>query len=1575
MTIGPASVEEKNAQVRKLRVPAEEGQLSKVRDFIAECCEEAAFSARETNNTKLAVDEACTNVIKHAYKDTVGDIEILVTIKQGDVSVAIRDTGTRFDFAGVKDPDLDQYVETGRKGGLGVFLINRLMDDVQYRAGAVGNELIMRKSSHAAISRALPGKIAWRGTLRYKFTLRASLGLLALIVAIWGFVFARQTRTIHEQQTTEWLAKKTLAETVAERSKAYLIVPEQYSVEQTSLTTYVTRILEGNEELAYVRIVDNKGDILSSGNVDEIFTRYQPPAEAREIGRDDAVVWTRFEDGDRAIRNIECPVRVRNNDSAELMTLGHVQLGVWQDALEASIADPRFVTTLILLAFFLVGVLLIAGLVSVFVKPIQVLTDGVRAIGQGSLDGKISVDGPAEIGAIASVFNEITEKFKKAQEGVLEREKLQKEIEVAKQIQQTLLPKKHPDISGYDIAPYYQAAKEVGGDYYDFVQVDEDTLGVVVADVSGKGVPGSLVMTMIRTALRMEARGNKNASDVMAKMNDFVTDDMKKGMFVTMFYVILDSTNRIISYASAGHNPMILYRAESNETFFLNPKGFPVGISLPDETLFRKSISLEKIKLKKDDMLVIYTDGVTEAMNERREQYGEERLIAALKKFGHLHPAEFIESLERDIKSFTGGEPQNDDITVVAIKEKLAADDVLFGIRKRLIDMVDLQGISVKEACTAMKVSPSTYYKYKKRLELMGDRGLKNKVLRQELDLKRVSIEDRKRMIGVIKGDPELGAKRITEELNRDQELSRYLSVKMVYDELRRLGLNTRELRIEYLRRHKLWEEDQPGARKKSREMVEDLLAEVASRRPADETAPAEPGFSDAADELAELNELDLDALDFGADETAPPPRERIAVGGVDALVEDEETEVIGDLELSVVRGADNVTILRIDGHLDSVSTGSLERKLDEVVAKGDRNIVVDLSRVSYISSGGWGIMVGEVKRLREGGGDVVLVGMMSEVYDVYELLGFADILKALPDAEAARGFFRKTPLERSAEASRPAAGAETAPETADAVRPFAGVVKTGTYEAEWDSLRIEAGTVGEKGDVAVLSLAGIVDTVSAENLRQAIDRVIKAGICKIVVDMSLVEYVSSGGWGTFTERLREVRRKGGDVKVFGMDPDVYYVFTMLGFNIVLSSFDILTEAIEDFKRAAGEKPSRHPSTRAAAGASAAGTIAGTAPPESAPPVAAPSEAPRRETARSEAPPRETAPLESARYETAAAAPGPEAPSAGTGRRAPEAERPSAEPEKRAAKAKPSPEASPERAKAPRVLPAIRRQDEWAQWSESDGVLVGAIEGPIEAVAVEKLEREIEARLESKPVFVLLDLGGVDYISSTGWGLIAKYRDDVRKWGGSMTLCRMRPELYEIFCLLELNSIIEAYATIEDALGAFHDSGGRTSMRKPQKPGGAGPAAAAAAEAAATPATPETAETETLRRAGDEAAIDEILIPGPPAAPLSGPETDRRAGEITTGRTRDRLASTWRTEDLDILDDAEDIDASAVSSSGDADAAGSGEAPRLDTGSAVDDERLAEDKKIRDLGWAQYGERLKKTRKQSPPDANEEDLS
>jgi anti-anti-sigma factor len=297
-------------------------------------------------------------------------------------------------------------------------------------------------------------------------------------------------------------------------------------------------------------------------------------------------------------------------------------------------------------------------------------------------------------------------------------------------------------------------------------------------------------------------------------------------------------------------------------------------------------------------------------------------------------------------------------------------------------------------------------------------------------------------------------------------------------------------------------------------------------------------------------------------------------------------------------------------------------------------------------------------------------------------------------------------------------------------------------------------------------------------------------------------------------------------------------------------------------------------------------------------------------------------------------------------------------------------EAAVGRGAEPRALFAARRQDEWALWSESDGVLVGAFEGSIEAVAVEKLDREMEARLESKPVFVLLDLGGVDYISSTGWGLIAKYRNDVRKWGGSMTLCRMRPELHEIFSLLELNSIIEVYATVEEALEAFRDSDGHTAMRRPGKDGRAGVPPVEAKPPAGVPSD------DGSLAAAEDAGIDEILARSAPAARSDVTEKAAPAAEVPAGSTSGRPASKWRTEDLDILDDVEDLDVSADAAAGAAEEAGiPGGFPRLDTGSAIDGERLAEDKKIRDLGWARYGERLKKKLKKTAPEGNDEGLS
>jgi len=440
------------------------------------------------------------------------------------------------------------------------------------------------------------------------------------------------------------------------------------------------------------------------------------------------------------------------------------------------------------------------------------LAEWVRQVVHGKVDqDEIDIDTSDEIGEIAQAFNEMTAKFRVAQVNLMEQQKLQKELQVAQEIQQMLLPSDFPKVEGFDIGSYYEAAKEVGGDLFDFVEVDEETVGIIVADVSGKGVPGSLIMTMIRTALRLESRGNKNPADVLAKVNKFVSDDMRKGMFVTMFYCILDSRNRVINYASAGHNPMILFRSSAKQTYYLNPSGFPVGLRLPDPELFDKKIHTDSIRLREDDVLVLYTDGVTEAMNHQRELYRDERFLQSIRDNGHLDVTEFVKSLKDELKHFTGGALQNDDITFVAIKEKLMSGDIIYGTHKKVVDLIN-DGMRVKEACDKLKISSYQYYKYKGIVDEGGLDALKDYLDGDDhLEKKHISIEQKAKIFDIIKKNPKYGAKKIASLLKTEKYGFVELAEGRIYNELVKLRMNTQARRERFIEKGHHNRLKQPG--------------------------------------------------------------------------------------------------------------------------------------------------------------------------------------------------------------------------------------------------------------------------------------------------------------------------------------------------------------------------------------------------------------------------------------------------------------------------------------------------------------------------------------------------------------------------------------------------------------------------------------------------------------------------------------------------------------------------------------------------------------------------------------------
>jgi serine phosphatase RsbU (regulator of sigma subunit) len=407
-----------------------------------------------------------------------------------------------------------------------------------------------------------------------------------------------------------------------------------------------------------------------------------------------------------------------------------------------------------------------------------------------------------EISRIGEAFNEIMRNLRITQGELTDQTRLRRELQLAQEIQNALLPKEVPKLEGFEIDAAYRAALEVGGDYYDFFEVDKNSIGLVVADVSGKGIGSSMVMTMIRTSMRLEARGNKRASYVLEKVNEVAMGDIKKGMYVTMFYVILDSKKRSVNFASAGHNPMILYRDETKSVSFLNPGGIAVGIDLGDPEEFNKRIISEKLKLKKGDLLFIYTDGITEAMNEKREQYGETRLIEFMKKYNHLPASEFKLKLNDEIGAFTKGYPQNDDITFVVLKLEMSRAEIVFSNRLTLFQLLE-EGATLEDALDKTKISNEEYLELKEKRDKLGDDGLKvtSDEVEEEIKLTHATDEQIKTLVHLIREHPEYGVGKITKLLGSEKYGSHSIRESVVRRELIRMKLDTKDKRVAFSKR------------------------------------------------------------------------------------------------------------------------------------------------------------------------------------------------------------------------------------------------------------------------------------------------------------------------------------------------------------------------------------------------------------------------------------------------------------------------------------------------------------------------------------------------------------------------------------------------------------------------------------------------------------------------------------------------------------------------------------------------------------------------------------------------------
>jgi phosphoserine phosphatase RsbU/P len=320
------------------------------------------------------------------------------------------------------------------------------------------------------------------------------------------------------------------------------------------------------------------------------------------------------------------------------------------------------------------GVALIIGvlLARQITGAVHDLFTGTEHLRNRNFTHQIPVRARDQLGELADSFNLMTGEVTKLLRENAEKARMEQEMLAAREIQRRLLPSGPLRVPGLAVTAFCEPAREVAGDYYDFLRISDTKVGVVIADVSGKGLPAGLYMAQLKVLVQSLARVHPSPRDFLIALNRVVADNIDSKSFITMSYGVIDMERREMTYARAGHCPLIrvpgcapagLRRAEVRA-----PDGLVLGLKIDDGQMFDAMIQEEVVPLAADDLIVFFTDGISETMNEAFECYGEPRLAKVLEQYSHLPFEQLRSFIFADLRAFSGAADQHDDMTMILMK-------------------------------------------------------------------------------------------------------------------------------------------------------------------------------------------------------------------------------------------------------------------------------------------------------------------------------------------------------------------------------------------------------------------------------------------------------------------------------------------------------------------------------------------------------------------------------------------------------------------------------------------------------------------------------------------------------------------------------------------------------------------------------------------------------------------------------------------------------------------------------------------------------------------------------------------
>jgi serine phosphatase RsbU (regulator of sigma subunit) len=503
-------------------------------------------------------------------------------------------------------------------------------------------------------SQKWPEADQFKKSIRLEFSIYVSAIIIILMLAT-GYVITDK----YVKSATENAIERLLVQARSYSGPAGKHIIAANGPDILMLNNICKRLMDDNPDVYWVGITDGNDVFLAHSDINQVIAsgklRSIKSQKLENILREDEA----FKLAGDTI-NISIPIlenKVRLGQLAMASSMSRVN-----EARQASIITVVSITVIMLL----IGLPFTMVLLHRKLRPISIITNHLKEINFDNFELNIPINMRNEFGYLAETLKVMGYKLNDAQRELIEKERVARELEIAGEIQSNILPRKFPKTSNFEFSGIYSSAQEVGGDYYDFIDVDDNHIAFLVADVSGKSLPGMLVMLLTRDIVKQLARKIQDPVRLLSETNKELLSNIKKGMFVTMFYGVLDKNSGEFSYASAGHNPLIQYNHRSGNMELIKTKGYPLGMIQPDQ--FDDRIEAGRLKIMENDWLVQYTDGINEAQNVSKEEFGMERFLKAIETGKNMNPSGMINNTMEQLKDFVGDATQYDDMTLLAIK-------------------------------------------------------------------------------------------------------------------------------------------------------------------------------------------------------------------------------------------------------------------------------------------------------------------------------------------------------------------------------------------------------------------------------------------------------------------------------------------------------------------------------------------------------------------------------------------------------------------------------------------------------------------------------------------------------------------------------------------------------------------------------------------------------------------------------------------------------------------------------------------------------------------------------------------